>query len=456
MTPGVEGGPARAARPPTGHSRKSFGHFDGAIAAGTFAGMGERAAHPKHLLEPLRQLGAHLPFPREALATLSLLFDYSRPEQWREGGRPLVYPGNAELAGCLGVSERTVRNHLRALQAAGVIHVERGPGNRRTPIRDGRGAVIEPYGIDLAPLAAAAARFTRLAEELRLRRLRLKERMRAISVAVQEIRTAFDALDIVAAETPDRPSLAVAAGRLRDWLADAEERYAESRRAVERDPLLADDHEANESRLAALADALTRRAGEANLLSFEELSNLENHQSSGQAETSFHQKTTKENPSPYSAPQSDVSGFSPPARQPTLVSFDRPSRPSQPVTDDMVVTARQAVAVFPPLADLMRDYLLLAEPAEARPGEVIDAARILALRMGLSEWAWRTGCERHGRGRCAMAAILAAAKPAAEIKVGRSAFLAGVLLREPNQMNVLASWHALRKRLAAADRERPT
>ncbi|MBF0305682.1 MAG: hypothetical protein HQL40_02490 [Alphaproteobacteria bacterium] len=450
MRSGRAADPGAAKRPPTGHCRKSFGHFDAAITAATFAGMGDGAGHPKRLLEPLRRLGANLPFPREALATLELLFDYSRPDHWREGERPLVYPGNAELAGCLGVSERTVRNHLRALQVAGVIHVERGPGNRRTPIRDGRGAVVAAYGIDLSPVKAGAEAWARQAAEMARRRQRLKESMRAITVAVQDIRTAFDALDIVAAERPDQGALIRAAGQAADALRRAEGDWAEARRLIERDPCHTDDQAGTESRLAEMAETLMRLAGEINLLSYAHLTLPEVEKTSGQAETGVREKTTTSNQSSYSARQDGVAGFVPAARPPSLPGIDTVSRPTSHRSPPAAgLVARQVLLVHPPLADILRDYLLIDDPTRAGSGDVVDAARILALRMGLSEWAWRTGCERHGREAAALAAVVAAAKPAHEIRVGRASFLAGMLLREPRGLNVLASYHALRKRLAA-------
>ncbi|MBF0375177.1 MAG: HTH domain-containing protein [Alphaproteobacteria bacterium] len=450
MQSGRAAGPAAAKRPPTGHCRKSFGHFDAATTAATFSGIREGEGHPKRLLEPLRRLGARLPFPREALATLELLFDYSRPEHWREGARPLVYPGNAELAGCLGVSERTVRNHLRALQAAGVIHVERGPGNRRTPIRDGRGAVVAAYGIDLSPVRAGSEGWVAQAAEMARRRQRLKETMRSVTVAVQDIRTAFDALDIVAAERPDEGGLAQAAMVAADALRRAEGEWIEARRLIERDPCHTDEQDGTERRLATLAEGLTRLAGEINLLSFERLSPVEAEKTSGQAETGFREKTTTSNQSSYSARQDGVAGFIPSARPPVLPGIDTVSRPESARPTSAGLAARRVVAVHPPRADILRDYLLIDDPGRAGPGDVVDASRILALRMGLSEWAWRTGCERHGREAAALAAVVAAAKPAHEIRVGRASFLAGMLLREPRGLNVLASYHALRKRLAAA------
>ncbi|MBF0305624.1 MAG: hypothetical protein HQL41_08255 [Alphaproteobacteria bacterium] len=451
MQTGRATGPAVAGRPPTGHCRKSFGHFDAATTAATFGGLGE--GHPKRLLEPLRRLGARLPFPREALATLELLFDYSRPEHWRDGGRPLVYPGNAELAGCLGVSERTVRNHLRALQTARMIHIERGPGNRRTPVRDGRGAVIAAYGIDLSPVQAAAQEWTRVAAELSQRRQRLKAIMRDISVAVQDIRTAFDALDIVGVERPDDTALARATEEAERALPWAEGEWQEARRLIERDPCRGDEHEATEIRLASIAETLTRRAGEINLLSFECLAPSEEEKISGQAETDIREKTTKKNLTSYSADQDGVAGFVPPARPPVLPGIDTVSRPEPRRSGTPVgLDGRRVVAVHPPLASILRDYLLIDDPSRAGSGDIVDAARILALRMGLSEWAWRTGCERHGREAAALAVVVAAAKPAHEIRIGRAAFLAGMLLREPRGLNVLASYHALRKRLAAAEK----
>ena len=107
------------------------------------------------------------------------------------------------------------------------------------------------------------------------------------------------------------------------------------------------------------------------------------------------------------------------------------------------------VALAPVLAEILSDCLLVATPARAGAGEMISAAKILAGRLGVSAWCWDQGCRAHGAAAAALAVVVAAVKPAAEIRKSRAAFLAGMLLRPPGELNALASFHALRKGRAA-------
>lgn len=215
---------------PTGHVRKTFGHLDGAIAAATFQGLPETVAHPKQLLEPLRRCGSRLPFPREALATLELLFDYTRLEDWQPGGMPIVFPSNAELAGCLGVTDRTVRNHLSALEQAGMIAILRGPGNRRTPVRNGAGEIVVSYGINLSPLCEQAEGLRQVSQEQSARRQRLKRLMQQIGEALQDVRTALDAVEVVILEQGGKPAEEDTAVLLQALRAEGESQGALARR----------------------------------------------------------------------------------------------------------------------------------------------------------------------------------------------------------------------------------
>lgn len=449
-TPQASGRRAGLRRPPpTGHVRKSFGHLDAAVAAATFRGLPDGVHHPKQLLEPLRRLGARLPFPREALATLELLFDYTNAGQWAAGGLPLVFPGNAELAGCLGVTERTVRNHLSALERAGVISIERGPGNRRTPVRNARGEIIEAYGINLAPLADRAAEFQAVGLAQAARRDRLKGFMRRIGAALQDVRTALDAVEVVAAETPGDDGLSAALAELAALRAEAEAKAALARRRFEHDPIASEAEQGGiADDLKYLEEALIALAGEANAVTYAALApqQSENSEETGSAETHFrHDSTNDPQPTSYSLPMKVVEG-------PTDRDTSTPRLPGlaevvvRETPEHLPVRPRHILDLCPEFATTLRDFLLIEAPETASPSAFADAARLIALRLGVSDWCWRTGCGQHGRMNAALAVAVALLKPPHEIRKSREAFLAGMLLRPHGELNALASFHALRKR----------
>lgn len=437
---------------PTGHVRKTSGHYDAVRHAEAFAGLPAGVTHPKQLLEPLRRCGSQLPFARQALDTLALLFDYTKAKDWQDGGTPLVFPSNLELAGCLGVTERTIRNHLGALESAGVIAIQRGPGNRRIPLRGRDGTMIAPYGINLAPVPVFVASLNELSRTMRVQREELRQARRRLSIAVQEIRTALDAVEVVAFDKPLRDEPRQAQSRLQPIAQEAEAEAASCRRLFERYPAQSAPEQAET--LAAIARAaalLETHAVNANTITAETLSLLS--ENTGDPETSFRHDSTNESidpPDQYNH-QREVVAEPPVPKRPPILPFSpklpvATARPESEPRAHESVKIRHVIEVLPSFAELLHDYLLLDDPRQASLSDIVGAGRILATQLGASTWCWEKGCETHSAWAAALCAIVAAAKPQAEIKKSRGAFLAGMLLRPPGELHVLASFHALRKR----------
>lgn len=449
---GTPSAPAPERPRPTGHVRKTSGHYQAARHAEAFAGLPEGVTHPKQLLEPLRRCGSQLPFARAALDTLALLFDYTKAKDWEEGGTPLVFPSNLELAGCLGVTERTVRNHLGALEAAGAIAIQRGPGNRRIPLRGKDGTMIAPYGINLAPVPVFVASLTNVGRAMRAQREELRQARRRLSIAVQEIRTALDAVEVVAFDRPLRDEPRQAHARLQPIAQAAEAEAASCRRLFERYPAQSRAEQAETlASIARAAVLLEAHAVNANAITAESLSLLS--ENTGDPETNFRHDSTNESSDPsdqYSHQREVVAEPAAPKPAPILpFSPKLPVATSRPESEPRAhesVRIRHVIEVLPNFAELLRDYLLLDDPRQATLSDIVGAGRILATQLGASTWCWEKGCETHGAWAAALCAIVAAAKPQAEIKKSRGAFLAGMLLRGPGELNVLASFHALRKR----------
>jgi replication initiation protein RepC len=95
----------------------------------------------------------------------------------------VVFPSNKQL--CLrahGMGEKTVRNHLTALVATGLIIRRDSPNGKRYARKDASGQerFSDAFGFDLTPLVARAAEFEVLAEEIKRERRHfhlLKERI---------------------------------------------------------------------------------------------------------------------------------------------------------------------------------------------------------------------------------------------------------------------------------------
>lgn len=108
------------------------------------------------------------------VATLAALVSF-HPEQMIPVHRTIVFPSNASLGQrAHGMAESTLRRHLAALVAAGLILRQDSPNGKRYAVRGRVHGCDRAYGFDLSPLARRAAEIAALAhaESLALERLR--------------------------------------------------------------------------------------------------------------------------------------------------------------------------------------------------------------------------------------------------------------------------------------------
>lgn len=124
---------------------------------------------------------AALGLPSRALTVLSALLSFLPESELSGDGPIIVFPSNRRLAErAHGMAEATLRRHLAALAAAGLILRHDSPNGKRYAARDRDGGLATAFGFDLRPLLsrapeiAATARATRdAAEALKRQRERL-------------------------------------------------------------------------------------------------------------------------------------------------------------------------------------------------------------------------------------------------------------------------------------------
>jgi replication initiation protein RepC len=68
--------------------------------------------------------------------------------------RLLVWPSNARLVATTGLSERSIRNVIRALIELRLVIPKDSPNGKRYAIRDEAGTVVDAFGFDLTPIYA--------------------------------------------------------------------------------------------------------------------------------------------------------------------------------------------------------------------------------------------------------------------------------------------------------------
>ncbi|AVX06133.1 putative replication protein (plasmid) [Maritalea myrionectae] len=129
----------------------------GLVAAEMHAQVGEGLSVPKSTaIIAVKKVAAHIGMKPAQLMLLDILFAFSKPQDWEEGQRAIVWPSNQYLMDQTGFSLPALKRHLRRLGELGLISFHDSPNGKRYGHRDGAGRIVEAYGFDLSPLAARA------------------------------------------------------------------------------------------------------------------------------------------------------------------------------------------------------------------------------------------------------------------------------------------------------------
>ena len=127
------------------------------------------------LLKALTEARAAFGLGNGTIHVLEVLLGFHQSKEI-DGATPIVvFPSNREICRrTRGMTDRTVRRHLRSLVDAALLVRRDSPNGKRYCLRDGAGQVEEAFGFDLAPLALKASAIYEAADRAReqLRRLR--------------------------------------------------------------------------------------------------------------------------------------------------------------------------------------------------------------------------------------------------------------------------------------------
>jgi len=169
------------------------------------------------LLARLRVARANWGITDRDLSVLAALLSFLPARMLQDGGSMVVFPSNASLSDrAHGMAESTLRRHLGALVAAGLIWRHDSPNGKRFARRAAVGRLAVAFGLDLTPLARAAEQIARqadaaeeTAQALHRRREALVLRLRdtAKLLALASAGREFEALEVEAALAPIRRTL---------------------------------------------------------------------------------------------------------------------------------------------------------------------------------------------------------------------------------------------------------
>jgi replication initiation protein RepC len=193
----ASGAPRRgAAYSPTGFRRLTPGLLKVDRAAEGFAGLPEGVTVRGQLLAAFKAAAPRLGLPTRVVHAIDWLFKFTQPQDWEQGGRPIVWPSASLEQEALGLSETQAKRLNRCLIEAGLVTMKDSPNGKRYGRRDAKGRIVEAYGFDLSPLAARYAEFIRVAEEGRAEREAMGRLRRRATIArkgiVQILETARD------------------------------------------------------------------------------------------------------------------------------------------------------------------------------------------------------------------------------------------------------------------------
>jgi replication initiation protein RepC len=184
-----------------------------ALAARKFALEAGRAVSRKDLSASAREAEKALGLSAPQRLVLSQLVAC-----WgeQEMDRLLVWPSNQRLMATTGLSERAVRNAVRALIECQLVIPKDSPNGKRYAVRDAAGSIVDAFGFDLTPLHARRGEWAAIIVEQKRLKEQLKRSFDAITICR---RAAEEALSALAQHHP-----AVDRGRIESGLATLQAR----------------------------------------------------------------------------------------------------------------------------------------------------------------------------------------------------------------------------------------
>lgn len=155
----------------------------GLCRANGLAEDGERLAIPKNqAMLAIRRVAHVIGLKPGDIMLLETLCVFTKPCDWEEGARPIVWPSNDYLVENTGYSLSAVKRHLRRLAEAGLIAFKDSSNGKRWGYRDKDGRIVEAYGFDLSPLAARVVEFEALHASLEAERTLVKDLRRGVTI----------------------------------------------------------------------------------------------------------------------------------------------------------------------------------------------------------------------------------------------------------------------------------
>ena len=445
---------------PTGFRRLTPGLLAADRTAEDFDGLPEGVEFHSQLLAALKAAAPRLGLAPRLVHAVDWLFKFTRPQDWEEGSRPIVWPSASLQQDALGLSPTQAKAINRALIEAGLITMKDSPNGKRYGGRDRKGRIVEAYGFDLSPIAARHAEFLRLAEEAKAERAemgRLRRRATIARKGVTQILETAAEYGLTGEEWPtlmrETRGLTLALGRA--------ERPAEMAFAVE--GLERRQDSARKRLESLLLDAGT--APPESVDSDPKGPEYRPHIIPTKPPVNPEQDTVTAHEGCKSASGSVPSDAPPagelarPAHEGQSGKTEEPEleagqgkrqRPRPPARTDSNPVLKLPIDELLQLAPRLRTYLTSPRPAWP---EIVDAADWLRGDLGVSKSLWGEACIAMGREQAAIAIAIVSAKPAEHFRSTPGGYFHGMVAKaKSGQLNLARTFWGLRQTAAAKSR----
>ena len=165
----------------------------GLVIAEKHAQVGERLAISKtKSIVAIKRVATAMGLKSADVMLLDTFAAFTKPKDWEQGRRPIVWASNNYLMEQTGFSLAALKRHIRRLLELGVIWVKDSSNGKRYGYRDDSGYIIEAYGFDLSPLAARVEEFEALHNQLQEERQFCKSLKTSLTVSRRVMRAKID------------------------------------------------------------------------------------------------------------------------------------------------------------------------------------------------------------------------------------------------------------------------
>ncbi len=149
-----------------GRRRLSENALSQTIQSRDYAGLPQTVQSPMALLAAVKKARVPLGLSSPLLDLADLLFSFTKPADWQEGRRPIVWPSNRFLADQMGITVSAVQKRIRLGVHRGLFVMKDAPNGQRRGQRDKSGLLVETecFGFDLTPLAVRYSEFQTLSQ----------------------------------------------------------------------------------------------------------------------------------------------------------------------------------------------------------------------------------------------------------------------------------------------------